>query len=401
MVSFLGYGTGAPGRRAVLLPEHRIVTSLRRVTNAAPLLSVIVPVHGVERYLPRCLNSVLSGSSAADLEVVVVDDRSPDRSGRIAAQVARQDPRVRVLHLEHNVGLGQARNIGVDHARGRYLWFVDGDDWLAPGAVAAVLARLAETVAVDVLVVDHAEVFPDGRVRPGSPQGALAGEPGPLLQRPRLMELSQSACTKVVRREFLDRIGLRFANGWYEDTSFSHPLLFAAERIDTVERVCYLYRQRPDGAITKSVSDRHFEVFDQYERAWQAVESTGVTYRRFRGQLFQFMIDHLLVIVGSAFRVPPHRRREFFERMADAYHRWLPPEGYRLPPGAAGLKHRLVRRRAYRMYAVLRFVWRFGGRAGRPPRPSPDAESGAPSYRWSGELSPTGTDDVRPAAGPT
>ena len=287
----------------------------------------------MEQYLPRCLNSVLTGSSTADLEVVVVDDHSPDRCGRIAAQVARQDPRVRVVPLERNVGLSQARNVGIDHAQGRYLWFVDGDDWLAPGAVAAVLTRLTETAAVDVLVVDHAEVFPDGRVRPGTPQGALAGDPGPLLRRPRLMELAQSACTKVVRREFLDELGLRFADGWYEDTSFSHPLLFAAERIDTLERVCYLYRQRPEGAITKTVSDRHFEVFPQYERMWQAVAKTGETYRRFRGQLFRFMIDHLLVIVGSEFRVPPQRRREFFAQVTQAYSRWLPPGGL---PGAGG-----------------------------------------------------------------
>lgn len=323
-----------------------------------PLLSLVVPVHRVEEYLPRCLDSLLDGAGG-EVEVVAVEDRSPDRSGEILDRYATRDPRVRVVHLAMNVGLGRARNAGLDLARGGYVWFVDSDDWLPPGAVPAVLDRLVAT-GPDVLVVDHVEVFPDGRAVAGAPPGALAGSgvPGPLVRRPELLALAHSACTKVVRRHFLDEVDLRFQPGWYEDSGFSHRLLLAAPRIDTLARVAYCYRKRRDGAITGSVSDRHFDVFRQYGSLWDAVDAAGVAYERFRPELFRRMVDHLLVIAGSDHRLPRARRREFFGRVVQEYRHRLPDGGYELPGGLAGLKHWLVHRDAYRTYMALRLGWR-------------------------------------------
>src|SRR6201985_2025372 len=108
-----------------------------------PLISVVIPVHGVEDYLDRCLDSVLGppdraaggGGSAVSLEVIAVDDASPDRSGAILA--ARQDPRLRVLTTTTAAGPGPARDLGAKEATGEYVWFVDGDDEVADGALAA------------------------------------------------------------------------------------------------------------------------------------------------------------------------------------------------------------------------------------------------------------------------
>ncbi|SCE70787.1 glycosyltransferase family 2 protein [Micromonospora mirobrigensis] len=330
-----------------------------------PLLSVVVPVYAVEAFLPQCLDSILADPTA-DLEVVAVDDRSPDGSPALLDRYADADGRVRVLHLAENAGLGGARNAGLARATGRYVWFVDADDWLPEGSVAAVLARLAET-GPDVLVVDHEEVFPDGRTVPGSTPGVLARPAAPitLAQRPELLRLAQSACTKVVRRELLERTGLRFAPGWYEDCSYSHPLLMSAGSIDLLDRVCYCYRQRADtGAITKTPSRRHFEVFDQYERLFEVVDAAAPRHDRFRPDLFRIMIDHYLVIVGNERRVPPELREAFFHRMARDYRRRLPAEGYPVPGGMAGLKHRLVARDDWRAYAGLRAVYRRLGRGG-------------------------------------
>lgn len=358
-----------------------------------PRLSVVVPAYGVEAYLPECLESILA-EPVPGLEVVVVDDHSPDRSGEIADRYARRDPRVRVLHLAANVGLGRARNAGLERAGGAYLWFVDGDDWLPAGAVAAVAARLAAT-RPDVLAVDHVEVFPDGRIRPGTPAGVLAGvpapapgsgsqlgpapgsgsrsdpEPGPLGQRPQLLRLAHSACTKVVRRDLLNELDLRFPPGWYEDSGYTHPLLLAAARIDVLDRVCYAYRRRGAGAITGSVSPRHFEVFAQYARMWGAVDAAGGRHERFRPDLFRVMVDHLLVIAGNDHRLPARLRREFFRRLVREYRDRLPAGGYPVPGGLAGLKHRLVRWNAYRPYAALRLGRRVAGRLRTAVHPAP------------------------------
>jgi CDP-glycerol glycerophosphotransferase len=330
-----------------------------------PQISIIVPVHGVEAYLETCIESIRS-QARDTVEIFAVDDRSTDRCGAILDAYARRDPRVRVLHLPTNVGLSQARNIGIDHARGEYLWFVDGDDWLPAGAVQAVVERLALTEP-DILIVDHAEVADEmAPLRPAS-GGAIAGVEGPIrvAQRPQLLRLAQSACTKIVRRSFLADLGLRFRPGWYEDCSFSRLLLLAAERIDVLDRVCYCYRQDRDGGITRTPSPRHFDVFDQYDALFATLDRKAGAYDEFRPELFRLMIDHYLVIVGHPRRVPDALRREFFSRMAEQYRRWLPAGGYSVPGGLTGLKHRLVRHDAYRTYLLLRYLYRTIGKLRR------------------------------------
>lgn len=317
-------------------------------------LSVVVPVYRVEAYLPSCLDSVLS-HVGDDIEVVVVNDGSPDGCGAIIDRYAARDPRVRPVHLPANVGLGQARNAGFDRAAGEYVWFVDSDDWLAEGAMRLILDRL-DRHRPDVLIVDHAEVFPDGRVVPRLSAGLRGGVPTPLhlSQRPQLLRLAQSACTKIAKRSFLIERGLRFLPGWYEDASFSHPLLMTARSIDVLDEVCYLYRQQTPGGITSSVSKRHFEVFEQYDRIYAYMDRTGAAYDDFRPELFRLMVNHYLVILGNQWRLPPELRRAFFKQVGDQYALRLPPGGYDVPAGVEGLKHRLVRRRAYSMYASLR-----------------------------------------------
>lgn len=338
---------------------------------AVPALSVVVPVYRVAEYLPVCLDSILS-QAGPDVEVVAVDDHCPDGGGAMLDAYARRDRRVRVVHLAANVGLGRARNAGLEQARGTYVWFVDSDDWLPPGALPAVRRRLADT-RPDVLAVDHVEVLPDGTVRGTTSGPVLRGvrEPVRVTQHPELLQLTlaTSACTKVIRREFLATTGLRFPPGWYEDCAYTFPLLLAAERVATLDQVAYCYRRRDGGAITGSVSDRHFDVFEQYERMWRRVEDAAGAYHELRPLLFRLMIDHLLVIVGHERRLPAARRREFFGRIAAEYHRRLPPGGYPIPGGAGGLKHRLVREESYAGYALLRLLWR--GLRLRQRRPAP------------------------------
>jgi CDP-glycerol glycerophosphotransferase len=265
-----------------------------------------------------------------------------------------------VVHLVANVGLGRARNAGLEHATGEYVWFVDADDWLPPGSVSAVLARLALT-RPDVLLVDHVEVSADGRRVRGAHPEVLRGiaAPIPLARRPELMRLAHSACVRVVRRAFLDEIGLRFSPGWYEDIMYSHRLLLAAPAIDGIDRVCYCYRQRSGpGSITKTASRRHFQVFDQYRRLFAMLDNTAPTHDLYRPQLFALMVEHYLVIIGNDLRVPPRLRRAFFRRIVQHYRRYRPTGGYPVPGGVPGLKHRLVHHGSYGAYAALRGLYR-------------------------------------------
>src|SRR5262249_16982321 len=140
------------------------------------LISVVVPVYGIEDYLPDCLDSLLGGTakvgpSGPAIEVIAVDDASPDGSGRILDARSARDPRLTVVHLASNAGPGNARNIGLTRATGRYVWVVDGDALLPAGALAAVAERLLRD-RPDVLLIDYEERYPGGRTKP-SPGGSL------------------------------------------------------------------------------------------------------------------------------------------------------------------------------------------------------------------------------------
>ena len=318
------------------------------------LISVVVPVYRVQGYLRQCLDSLLS-QSFADFEVVAVDDCSPDGSGAILAEYAARDPRVRVVTSPVNVGLGRARNLGFEHASGEYVWFLDSDDWLAAGALAAVARRLGETDA-EVLIVGWDRVHWNGRVDTGSAKRTMATAPltFEVGQWPTALGVLHVAWNKVVRREFLAGLGFAFETGWYEDVSFTYPILLAAKRISTLPRTCVHYRQRRTGAITRTVGDRHFEVFDHWEHAFTLVDDYASPADEIRGLLFRRMIWHFLVVLRHTTRVPAASRRRFFDRMTENYHRFRPPGGS--PPPASRtdrVRHRLVARGAYRTFRAM------------------------------------------------
>ncbi|HYN97886.1 MAG TPA: bifunctional glycosyltransferase family 2 protein/CDP-glycerol:glycerophosphate glycerophosphotransferase, partial [Pilimelia sp.] len=309
------------------------------------------------------------GQGFEDLELIAVDDCSPDGSGAILAEYAARDPRVRVLSLPANVGLGRARNAGLDAATGEYVWFVDSDDWLSDRCMHAVARRLAE-VKPDVLIVDQQRVYWDGRVRRSHLAPAFAGAPEVFtaLENRRVLRVLHVAWNKIVRREFLLGTGVRFQPGWYEDVSFTYPLLVAAGRISVLDRVCVNYRQRRIGAITRTVGERHFELFDHWERVFALLDEWGPAVDALRPAVFARMVWHYLIVLGNGNRVPRAARRRFFERAAEGYARHLPPGGYRMPGGAEGLKHRLLARRAWRTFSALRVGVRVRKRVVPPAR---------------------------------
>ncbi len=355
-----------------------------------PLLSVVVPVHNVGRYLAECLNSILHDAPER-LQLVAVDDASPDASGQILDSFARRDARMAVLHLPANVGLGAARNAGLAHARGEYVWFVDGDDRLPPGAVNAVLARLAE-VRPDLLLLDHRRLHPDGRIDADpreAPVGRFAGTVR-LAERPRLLEVRQAAWNRVIHRDLLDRGPLRFPGGWYEDVGFSHLALIDAERIGALGRVGHLYRYRPEGAITSTRSARHFEVFGQYERLFARLDKRRPAVEpALRARLFELMIEHYLVIVGTETRIPTGLRPAFFARMVEHYRRFLPHPDYAPPRSWNGVKQRFVRWDAYPAFTAARNVFKAGRAVGHHrsaarPDPARTSPSQPGSHRLGG-----------------
>lgn len=308
-----------------------------------PRFSIVVPVYRVQGYLRECLDSVLA-QEYRDFELIAVDDCSPDACGAIIDEIATADHRVRPVHLERNVGLGGARNAGLEQAVGDYVVFLDGDDTLAAGALAAMANRLDATADPDLLVFDYTRTYWDDSRRPSS-VAHLLGEEGPdvvrLADRPSLLELLQVVWNKAYRRAFLDQHGFTFSAGYYEDVPWTFTALITAERIAVLDRACIEYRQRRQGGnILSTTSRRHFDVFGQYDLVFAHLDAHP-ELDPWRGRLFEKMVDHYLTIYTKPGRLPEKDKAEFFHEAARHY-RTRRPDGYRRPGGRRGYRFALL-----------------------------------------------------------
>ncbi|WP_406493341.1 CDP-glycerol glycerophosphotransferase family protein [Streptomyces sp. NBC_01604] len=317
-----------------------------------PRFSVIVPAYKVQAYLNECLDSVLSQSNP-DLELIVVDDGSPDACGAIIDEAAARDPRVRPVHLPRNEGLGPARNAGLRTATGDYLLFLDGDDTLTPHALRAIADRLKETGEPDILVHDYARTDWSGRTVRNQAAIQLT-ERGPasfvLEDRPGLLKLLTVVWNKTYRREFVEREGLTFPTGYYEDVPWTYPALMAAESIATLDRVCVHYRQRRRGSITRTTSRRHFDLFEQYDRVFTYIEQRP-ELACWRPVLFRRMVNHLTTVFAHRERLPRDARADFL-RQARALCRRHHTPGHPVPLRSR-LRHTLVQLGLRRTFHTL------------------------------------------------
>lgn len=234
-----------------------------RHTN--PLVSVIVPVYNVEPYLRCCIDSVLT-QSLRDIEVIIVDDGSPDGSPAICDAYAAADPRVRVIH-KANAGLGYARNSGIEVATGSYIAFLDSDDYIEPHTLER-LYTLATDNRLDIIRAARNEFTIEGNFShtvSGSPLAVYEGRD--TLRRIALcyfgqphgtadhtLNLEGSAWGALYSRRLFDTHSLRFVSERElvsEDFIFNYEAALAAQRIGKIRDTLWHYRLNPS-SLTKT-----------------------------------------------------------------------------------------------------------------------------------------------------
>lgn len=318
--------------------------------GSPPAFSVVVPTFNIAEHLAPCLDSIL-GQTLPDFEVIVVDDASTDTSLAVARRYAERDPRITILMRPVNTGLGEARNVGLDVARAPYVLFVDGDDLLCPGALRVVADRIDQVDVPDVVMFGYEWSFPDGRVVPDPKTALLLRNPGLLdvEQRIPLLRILPVAWNKAYRREYLLAYNLRFPTGVYEDVPWTCRVLMTAERLATVDRVCYQYRQRPDTSLLGSVGRTHFDLIAQYGRVFDFLDAHP-ELDAWRRPLLDRMAWHLPTVLENRARIAPADRRAYFQATAAAIRRHR-PSGYR-PQGRLGLKVWLLEHSGYRIFRL-------------------------------------------------
>lgn len=231
-------------------------------------VSVIIPIYRVEEYLDECLKSVVH-QTLDNIEIICVDDGSPDRSGEIAAAWAEKYNNIKLLR-KNNGGLSSARNAGIRHAEGKYVYFLDSDDYLDLHALEELYDK-AEQDELDIVYFNAVPFFENARVknahsnyvryykRQGQYSGVYTGQTlFSMMNKNR--EFLSSACLQMIRRDLLLENNIMFYEGiLHEDNLFSFQCAMIAGRTGYLDQEYYHRRVHDDSIMTSKLTMRNVE----------------------------------------------------------------------------------------------------------------------------------------------
>lgn len=223
------------------------------------LISVIIPVYNVEKYLEDCINSVIE-QSYKNLEIILIDDGSTDSSGVLCDQYAVKDSRIRVIHKK-NGGQSTARNVGLEMASGEWITFVDSDDVVHSDMISVLRETVGSYRLAMCLRNDFIDVIPESQ---------LAGKTQ-VIDRYEILEKMYSDNQYIVVWGKLYHKSLwhetRFREGIiYEDEDLLPELIFTAEKTVCVDAKMYFYRIRPDSTMTARFSQKRLDIIGVCQR---------------------------------------------------------------------------------------------------------------------------------------
>ena len=252
-------------------------------TFACMKLSVIIPVYRVESTLDRCVESVLA-QQVAEMEVILVDDGSPDDCPAMCNRWAEKDSRIRVIH-KANGGLSDARNAGLDVARGEYITFVDSDDWLAQDTYPPLLAQMGDADLLEYSIADRMNL----------------GEHTYIDYRRYWLDaqayLHTYAWNKIYRRQLFDEV--RYPKGKvFEDVYTLPQLLQHCKKMVTTNKGCYHYTENPRG-ITATAGGRELSMLlDAHLESSMPIDDAYFLY------LLNIQMD-VWELTGAPIKLPP------------------------------------------------------------------------------------------------
>lgn len=217
-------------------------------------ISVIIPIYNVEQYLSKCLDSVIN-QTYKNLEIICVNDCSPDNSSQILEQYAQKDNRIKVINRDKNGGLSATRNTGMDIAAGEYIYFIDSDDWIHSGFIEKMHETITKQAQKAVCCTNIINVYGNETSKP-------------LLKRDfneKLVPYSHScqmAWSWLLRKDFLDKFKIIFPVGLkYEDLYFFHVIIRSLEKVFVINSTTYYHFENPD-SIMGTAKNRTIDNYD-------------------------------------------------------------------------------------------------------------------------------------------
>ena len=277
-----------------------------------PKVSVIVPIYKVEKYIHKCINTILS-QTFTDFELILVDDGSPDKCGEICEQYALNDSRIKVVHKE-NGGLSDARNVGIDVASGKYIYFIDSDDWIASDSIVSLL-NFAEDNNCEIVqggfyyTYEENLLYSNGHIKENSEPfcidktEAIKG----LIQNEHIKNFAWGKLylTSIVKKH-------KFIKGvFFEDSYWQHLILHEITKYGIIPSPLYFYRQRTN-SISGEFSIKNLDLLKGYEERISFI-------KMYYPQFYELMIDKFWEVSTNFYRISKSSKDETIKREYEKY----------------------------------------------------------------------------------
>ena len=284
-------------------------------------LSIIIPYRNVEKYISKCLSTVLY-QSLDDIEIICINDASEDTSRDIVRQYAQKDKRILMLETNQESGQSYARNLGLEIASGEYIGFVDADDWvelemfeklynrakLADSDITMCQAQLyddktQETYTNDYYSLKSLEKFGDTTF-------------SPIEAKDEVLDINVVLWNKIYKKEFLDRIQVKFAQGYiYEDMPFFFETFLKAEKVSILWECLYYYRQNGTSSTMQKSNKKVYDRVDMAARTYELLKQAPF-YEEKKGDILRWIVDdifHRYTLLDDVYYEEYYAKmREFF-----------------------------------------------------------------------------------------
>lgn len=277
----------------------------------APLVSVVVPIYQIDRYLGTCIESLMN-QTYRNIEIILVDDGSPDRAPEICDLYAKKEARIKVIH-KTNGGLVSARKAGLEASSGEYVGYVDGDDWVAPGFYEALVTAICEYNSDIAIAGMSRDLFSiSSKITSKIPEGNYEGERLEKLKRNMLtferfshIGISTYVWNKLFKREKLLKYQMIVDNGISigEDAAVTYPYLMECNRVSVIDNCDYHYRQREDSMLKQSTAySKEAEGLKKlYFHLVSAAEQYGAEYN-YKNQIRDFVLGFCIMRSGGVLK---------------------------------------------------------------------------------------------------
>lgn len=309
-----------------------------------PRISIIIPVFNAAKYLDRCLVSIIESLGSTSGEVLLIDNDSSDDSLAIMRKIAKRHPDlIKVLQC-HTPGAAAVKNFGVDHASGKYIWFIDADDWISRDAISKLLTK-ADQTGSDLVMMGAERVHgddstSDGHKRLLSP--VLPSEPN---YKSRFVRYGMGPWQLLIRRKWWNEHKFRFQEGHiHEDMELMSALILYTDKYEAIDETLYYYFQNPDSVLHKTEFNPNiFDIFPALDGLYDRFKEAGAE-KKYHDELEWFFIWNLLLDSANDFAQFPEGRdgfRKSREMLSQYFPNWRKNRFLREKPLKLRIKVRL------------------------------------------------------------